>query len=157
MARWKLMATEFKDVVPTEDALVVSRLKGAGAVVMGKTNVPLGLRLCVCQRILGTICRPLRPCQAAATSSWQVRWRDTPPQNRLICSTVVVCFRKLRTWRRLDLDRDGPRATSRAAKKIGGPSPQGQTFNLDRDRLAVQRLGGITYAAARVYRGARRH
>jgi hypothetical protein len=34
MARWKLMATEFKDVVPTEDALVVSRLKGAGAVVM---------------------------------------------------------------------------------------------------------------------------
>jgi amidase len=35
---------EFRDFVPTEDAVVVSRLKGAGAVVIGKTNVPLGLR-----------------------------------------------------------------------------------------------------------------
>src|SRR5215470_3500207 len=35
---------EFRDFVPTEDALVVSRLKGAGAVVIGKTNIPLGLR-----------------------------------------------------------------------------------------------------------------
>lgn len=35
---------EFKDFVPTEDALVVSRLKEVGAVVIGKTNIPLGLR-----------------------------------------------------------------------------------------------------------------
>jgi amidase len=34
----------FKDFVPTQDALVVSRLKEAGAVVIGKTNIPLGLR-----------------------------------------------------------------------------------------------------------------
>src|SRR5262249_50306879 len=35
--------TEFRHFVPSEDALVVSRLKAAGAVVTGKTNVPLGL------------------------------------------------------------------------------------------------------------------
>lgn len=35
---------EFRDFVPAEDSLVVSRLKGAGAVVVGKTNIPLGLR-----------------------------------------------------------------------------------------------------------------
>jgi amidase len=35
---------EFRDFVPTEDALFVSRLKGVGAVVIGKTNIPLGLR-----------------------------------------------------------------------------------------------------------------
>jgi amidase len=34
---------QFWDFVPKEDALIVSRLKEAGAVVIGKTNVPLGL------------------------------------------------------------------------------------------------------------------
>jgi amidase len=33
-----------RDYVPTEDAVQVSRLKAAGAVVLGKTNVPLGLQ-----------------------------------------------------------------------------------------------------------------
>ena len=33
----------FKDFVPPEDALAVSRLKAAGAIVLGKTNVPLSL------------------------------------------------------------------------------------------------------------------
>ncbi|QQS15044.1 MAG: amidase [Rhodospirillales bacterium] len=33
----------FKDWRPAEDAVVVSRLKAAGAVVLGKTNVPVGL------------------------------------------------------------------------------------------------------------------
>jgi amidase len=33
----------FKDFKPAEDALPVARLKAAGAVVLGKTNVPLGL------------------------------------------------------------------------------------------------------------------
>ncbi|MGW8724741.1 amidase [Streptomyces sp. NPDC055808] len=33
-----------RDYVPTEDALQVTRLKAAGAVILGKTNVPLGLR-----------------------------------------------------------------------------------------------------------------
>lgn len=35
---------QFKDFVPTEDALAVSRLKQAGAVIIGKTNIPAGLR-----------------------------------------------------------------------------------------------------------------
>ena len=33
----------FKDFKPTEDALVASRLKEAGAVILGKTNIPVGL------------------------------------------------------------------------------------------------------------------
>ena len=35
---------QFKDFRPTEDALVVARLKAAGAVIIGKTNIPIGLR-----------------------------------------------------------------------------------------------------------------
>jgi amidase len=35
---------QFRNFVPPEDALAVSRLKQAGAVVIGKTNVPVGLR-----------------------------------------------------------------------------------------------------------------
>ncbi|MBW7967945.1 amidase [Bradyrhizobium sp. BR 10289] len=34
----------FKDFHPTEDALLVSRLKAAGAIIIGKTNIPIGLR-----------------------------------------------------------------------------------------------------------------
>ncbi|MGK3208454.1 amidase [Amycolatopsis sp. MEPSY49] len=34
----------YRDHVPAEDAVQVSRLKAAGAVVLGKTNVPLGLQ-----------------------------------------------------------------------------------------------------------------
>ncbi|RKN22195.1 amidase [Micromonospora musae] len=33
----------FKDFVPAEDALAVARLKAAGAVILGKTNVPIAL------------------------------------------------------------------------------------------------------------------
>jgi hypothetical protein len=35
---------KFKDFVPTEDALAASRLKQAGAIIIGKTNIPIGLR-----------------------------------------------------------------------------------------------------------------
>ncbi|WP_040811139.1 amidase [Nocardia concava] len=35
---------QYQDFVPAEDALQVSRLKAAGAVILGKTNVPLGLQ-----------------------------------------------------------------------------------------------------------------
>jgi amidase len=34
---------QFKHFVPKEDALVVSRMKNAGAIILGKTNLPLGL------------------------------------------------------------------------------------------------------------------
>ncbi|HEV2157499.1 amidase [Bradyrhizobium sp.] len=34
----------FRDFRPAEDALLVSRLKAAGAVIIGKTNIPIGLR-----------------------------------------------------------------------------------------------------------------
>ena len=34
---------QFKDFIPKEDAVLVSRVKNAGAVILGKTNVPLGL------------------------------------------------------------------------------------------------------------------
>ena len=34
---------QFRDFVPKEDAVIVSRVKSAGAVLLGKTNVPLGL------------------------------------------------------------------------------------------------------------------
>jgi len=34
----------FKNFVPNEDALLVARLKEAGAIIVGKTNVPVGLR-----------------------------------------------------------------------------------------------------------------
>lgn len=35
---------QFRDFVPAQDAVQVSRLKSAGAVVLGKTNVPFGLQ-----------------------------------------------------------------------------------------------------------------
>ncbi|MBR0735798.1 amidase [Bradyrhizobium liaoningense] len=34
----------FRDFEPAKDALIVSRLKAAGAIVIGKTNIPIGLR-----------------------------------------------------------------------------------------------------------------
>ena len=34
----------FRDFKPAEDALLVARLKAAGAIIIGKTNIPIGLR-----------------------------------------------------------------------------------------------------------------
>jgi Asp-tRNA(Asn)/Glu-tRNA(Gln) amidotransferase A subunit family amidase len=36
--------SKVQDFVPTEDALTVSRLKQAGPLIIGKTNIPVGLR-----------------------------------------------------------------------------------------------------------------
>src|SRR5579871_284535 len=35
---------QFSDFMPKQDALAVSRLKQAGAIIIGKTNIPIGLR-----------------------------------------------------------------------------------------------------------------
>ena len=35
---------QFRDFMPKQDALAVSRLKQAGAIIIGKTNIPIGLR-----------------------------------------------------------------------------------------------------------------
>src|SRR5450755_1644645 len=34
---------QFRHFVPNDDAVIVSRMKNAGAIIVGKTNVPLGL------------------------------------------------------------------------------------------------------------------
>ena len=50
---------QFKDFVPKEDALIVSRVKSAGAVILGKTNVPLALADFQCYNdIYGTTNNP---------------------------------------------------------------------------------------------------
>src|SRR6516164_2910894 len=45
---------------------------------------------------------------------------------------------------------------SRAAKKIGGPPPQGRTYSPNFGRLSIKRLGGMTDAAAGVHHASRR-
>jgi hypothetical protein len=50
-----------------------------------------------------------------------------------------------------DIRRDwvGPKPASRAAKKIGRPSPQCQTCSPDRDRLSIEQrdIGGLQIVA----------
>ncbi|OCB12701.1 amidase [Mycolicibacterium porcinum] len=50
---------QYRDFMPREDAVQVSRLKAAGAVILGKTNVPLGLQdIQSFNDIYGTTCNP---------------------------------------------------------------------------------------------------
>ncbi|USX56188.1 amidase [Lentzea sp. HUAS12] len=59
-----------RDHVPAEDAVQVSRLKDAGAVVLGKTNVPLGLQdVQSFNDIYGTTTNPWDPGRTAGGSS----------------------------------------------------------------------------------------
>jgi amidase len=60
----------FKDFIPNEDALAVARLKTAGAVILGKTNVPLGLGdLQTYNPIYGTTNNPWNPARTPGGSS----------------------------------------------------------------------------------------
>ncbi|WP_328616928.1 amidase [Amycolatopsis sp. NBC_00355] len=59
-----------RDYVPAEDAVQVSRLKAAGAVVLGKTNVPLGLQdIQSFNDIYGTTTNPWEPARTSGGSS----------------------------------------------------------------------------------------
>ncbi|MFJ9779381.1 amidase [Amycolatopsis sp. NPDC101161] len=59
-----------RDHVPAEDAVQVSRLKAAGAVVLGKTNVPLGLQdIQSFNEIYGTTANPWDPGRTSGGSS----------------------------------------------------------------------------------------
>ncbi|MFB6721076.1 amidase [Kribbella sp. NPDC056345] len=61
---------EHRDYVPTEDAVQVSRIKAAGAVVLGKTNVPLGLQdIQSFNEIYGTTSNPWDHTRTAGGSS----------------------------------------------------------------------------------------
>ena len=61
---------EFKDFVADNDALAVARVKAAGAVVLGKTNVPLGLAdLQSHNAIYGTTRNPWNPDRTPGGSS----------------------------------------------------------------------------------------
>ncbi|TDC22023.1 amidase, partial [Kribbella albertanoniae] len=61
---------EYRDYVPAEDAVQVSRLKAAGAVVLGKTNVPLGLQdIQSFNEIYGTTNNPWDHARTAGGSS----------------------------------------------------------------------------------------
>ncbi|MEU6864224.1 amidase [Streptomyces sp. NPDC046876] len=61
---------QHRDHMPAEDAVQVSRLKAAGAVVLGKTNVPLGLQdIQSFNEIYGTTNNPWDPTRTSGGSS----------------------------------------------------------------------------------------
>ncbi|MGW5572348.1 amidase [Nocardia thailandica] len=61
---------QYRDFVPAEDAVQVARVKAAGAVVLGKTNVPLGLQdLQSFNAIYGTTNNPWDPGRTSGGSS----------------------------------------------------------------------------------------
>lgn len=61
---------QYRDFRPAEDAVQVSRLKAAGAVVLGKTNVPLGLQdIQTFNEIYGTTNNPWDPGRTSGGSS----------------------------------------------------------------------------------------
>ena len=60
----------FRDFRPAEDAVAVARVKAAGAVVLGKTNVPIGLGdLQTYNAIYGTTNNPWDPGRTPGGSS----------------------------------------------------------------------------------------
>lgn len=60
----------FADYVPTEDALVVQRVRDAGAIVIGKTNTAeFGCKSITDNRVFGVTCNPWNPSMVAGGSS----------------------------------------------------------------------------------------
>jgi amidase len=63
-------STIFRDVMPEEDSLVVERLRGAGAIAIGKTNVPeFGMGSHSYNRVYGTTLNPYDTTKSAGGSS----------------------------------------------------------------------------------------
>ncbi|MGP3775923.1 amidase [Streptomyces sp. SDT5-1] len=61
---------EHRDFVPAEDAVQVARLKDAGAVILGKTNVPVGLQdIQTFNELYGTTTNPWDPERTSGGSS----------------------------------------------------------------------------------------
>lgn len=59
-----------RDFVPTEDGLVVLRMKAAGCIVIGKTNVPeFGLGSHTFNTVFGPTCNPYDRCKSSGGSS----------------------------------------------------------------------------------------
>ena len=60
----------YRDFVPQEDALLVQRLKAAGAVILGKTNTPeFGIGINTTNALFGTTLNPWDPSRTAGGSS----------------------------------------------------------------------------------------
>src|SRR6185436_7644993 len=60
----------FKDVRPTEDSVIVERLRRAGAIPIGKTNVPeFGMGSHTYNKVYGTTLNPYDPTKSAGGSS----------------------------------------------------------------------------------------
>ena len=60
----------FRDFVPGRDSVLVSRLRAAGLVILGKTNTPeFGLNMCTSPALFGATLNPFNPERSAGGSS----------------------------------------------------------------------------------------
>ena len=68
--RWTKGSTIFKDVVATEDSAIVERIRRAGAIPIGKTNVPeFGMGSHTYNNVYGVTRNPYNPAKTAGGSS----------------------------------------------------------------------------------------
>jgi Asp-tRNA(Asn)/Glu-tRNA(Gln) amidotransferase A subunit family amidase len=105
----------YKDFVPDHDALIVERLRGAGAISVGKTNTPeFGAGSQTFNKIFGETLNPYDPTRTCGGSSgggrwlWHAGWCRSPTA----ATWVVLCVtqRAFATWWASDLHRAGCRA-----------------------------------------------
>jgi len=69
----------FRDFVPPHDAVAVQRLRAAGAVILGKTNVPPGLADWQCDNpVYGRTVHPLDPRRTPGVRPAAAPWRWPP-------------------------------------------------------------------------------